>query len=129
MPKVSSRYLLENIFDARQISTGRQWQPLRQGVDISPIYDAGPDSPQAAFIRYQAGASVPNHLHVGFEHILILAGSQQDGDTLYTRGMLVIHSPGTEHSIRSEGGCLALAIWQKPVEFNLENLVEREKDA
>ena len=32
-------------------------------------------------------------------------------------GELLVHSPGTSHSIVSDTGCVVLAIWEKPVVF------------
>ncbi len=117
MQNAPAWYLLQNIFDTERLEAEREWKPLRPGVDISIIYESDNEAPMAGFIRYQPGASVPAHMHKGFEHILILDGSQQDGKKTYSKGMLVIHTPGTCHNILSSQGCLALAIWQKPVEF------------
>ena len=66
---------------------------------------------------YLPGASIPVHEHIGFEHILILHGVQQDDKKVYSKGTLVIHKPGSQHRIRSPEGCIALGIWQKPVKF------------
>lgn len=117
MANTQENFILQNVLDTARVISERSWIPLREGVDISSIYDAGDNGPRAAFLRYQAGASVPEHQHIGYEHILILDGSQQDGDKLYTEGMLIIHCPGTCHRIHSPNGCLALAVWEKPVSF------------
>lgn len=96
---------------------GRSWQPLAEGVMKSNLYEVGEDGPRAALLRYEPGAKVDHHIHSGYEHILILQGSQCDGDKTYLPGMLVIHAPGTSHAIVSNEGCLALGIWEKPVYF------------
>jgi hypothetical protein len=51
----------------------------------------------------------------GIEYILILHGSQIDGDKVYTLGTLVIHGSDTHHNLKFPEGCIALGIWQKPV--------------
>ena len=94
-----------------------QWEPLAEGVFIATLYTTGEDGPRSALLHYLPGASVSSHLHRGFEHILILHGSQQDGEVTYTKGDLVIHRPGTGHGIYSPEGCIALGIWEKPVAF------------
>jgi len=73
--------------------------------------------PAAALIRFQPGAKVPLHEHLGFEHILVLAGSQSDENGPLEKGMLMIHPPGTRHRIVSAEGCLVLAIYEKAVAF------------
>lgn len=94
------------------------WEPFREGIDISWVYRSDDaEGPSAAFLRYQPGASVPAHEHPGFEHILILEGSQADGNGLHGAGDLVINTPGSRHGVESPEGCVALAIWQMPVRF------------
>ncbi|WOD40614.1 cupin domain-containing protein [Nodosilinea sp. E11] len=93
------------------------WQPFRSGVDIHRLYPAEPDGAAAALLRYQPGASVPRHLHTGFEHIFVLSGSQTDANGTYPAGTLVVNPPGTRHTVSSSEGCIVLAIWAKPVEI------------
>ena len=94
-----------------------EWEEFKEGIEISRIYDVKNEGPAAALLRYSAGAEAPMHLHMGYEHILILSGSQTDGVNLFNKGMLIISSPGSQHRIYSEKGCIALAIWQAPVQF------------
>lgn len=109
--------ILLNIFSVAYSVNSHDWRPLRPGVDISMLYGGGADEPSAALLRYAAGASVPLHEHRGYEHILILRGSQSDERGEYGTGELIISPPGTRHSVTSKEGCLVLAIWQIPVEF------------
>lgn len=111
-------YLIENLFDTATLLREREWQVLCEGVNISVIYDLGNQGPRAAFLHYLPGASVPVHEHVGYEHILILEGTQQDEKRTYNKGSLVIHTPDSQHAIHSPEGCVALGIWQKPVRFS-----------
>ncbi|CCQ74464.1 cupin domain-containing protein [Magnetospira sp. QH-2] len=96
----------------------RDWEPFREGIEISWVHR--PDSeegPSSAFLRYGPGASVPAHQHPAFEYILVLEGSQTDDNGCHQAGSLVINPPGTGHAVRSEEGCLVLAIWEQPVRF------------
>ncbi len=108
--------LIRNILSIDLNPDALDWQFFREGVDISPIYfdEAGCS---AAFIRYAPGSSVPLHEHVGYEHILILRGTQHAGGSEYRRGDLIISPPGTAHQVRSTHGCIVLAMWEKPVRF------------
>jgi predicted ChrR family anti-sigma factor len=94
-----------------------EWQRFREGVSIYPLYTSENSAASAAMLKYVAGASVPEHLHAGYEHIFVLEGSQEDERGIYRKGDLVINHPGSHHWVRSNEGCVVLAIWEKPVEF------------
>lgn len=94
-----------------------RWEVFREGIEISRIYSVDGAGPSAAFLRYQPGARLDRHRHTGFEHILILSGSQVDDNGEHHAGTLLVHPPGTTHAIRSAAGCVVLAIWDKPVVF------------
>lgn len=117
MAAIKDALIIEGLFTPLALIESRQWQTLAEGVFVSDIYDMENAGPRSAFLRYLPGASVPNHLHTGLEHILILHGSQTDGTRTYTAGTLVIHPPGTQHHLVSQEGCLALGVWEKPVAF------------
>jgi anti-sigma factor ChrR (cupin superfamily) len=112
-----ARYLVHYLNDPDRLEQERDWQTFREGVDISIIYQEPDNGPSAAFLRYQPGASVPPHEHMGYEHIFILAGEQSDERGNYPQGTLLIHQPATSHQVSSAKGCIALAIWQAPVRF------------
>ncbi len=95
-----------------------EWQPFRAGVRIHPIYGEGGDGPSAALLRYSPGASVPTHTHIGHEHVLVLSGSQVDGNGTHAAGTLVVNPPGSSHRVISPEGCVVLVIWERPVRFN-----------
>lgn len=90
---------------------------IPRGSYIVPIYQSDSSSASAALLRYVAGAGVPEHEHTGYEHIFVLEGSQQDGRGEYYKGDLLINLPNTKHWVKSENGCVVLAIWEKPVQF------------
>jgi anti-sigma factor ChrR (cupin superfamily) len=94
---------------------GLTWEPFREGVAISWLYRNGDHGPAAAYLRYAPGARVPHHFHAGYEHVLILDGSQRDRNGRHHAGTLVISPPGTSHEVVSEDGCLVLIIWERPV--------------
>jgi anti-sigma factor ChrR (cupin superfamily) len=94
-----------------------KWESFHPGVDIHWLYRDGDQGPSAALLRFQPGAAVPMHEHRGLEHIYILSGSQSEGGSLLAAGGLMVHRPGTRHSIVSKEGCLALAIYEKPAVF------------
>lgn len=93
------------------------WEPFRDGIEASWLYRNGPDGPAAAFLRYLPGARVPLHRHRGYEHVYILRGSQTDRNGRLGAGSFIVNPPDTQHDVISEDGCLALLVWQIPVEI------------
>lgn len=93
------------------------FEPFRPGVEISRLYQNEATGASAAVLRYAPGASVPEHVHQGYEHVLVLEGEQCDHRGSYPAGTLVINPPGTRHTVSSPQGCIALLIWQNPVRF------------
>lgn len=91
------------------------WSPFRPGVSIRWLYRTEQAGPGAALLRYEPGACVPLHEHLGYEHILVLQGSQTDERGHYPCGSLVVNPPGSSHSVRSEDGCVVLIIWERGV--------------
>ncbi len=96
------------------------WQPFKPGVEIHRLYGDGITGPAAALLRYREAASVALHRHTGYEHILVLAGSQRDQNLTAVCGTLVVNPPGTVHRVASDAGCIVLAIYASPVEFLAE---------
>lgn len=105
--------ILRDLF-SKQALDSEPWERFRDGIEIRWIYRT-PSGCQAALLRYAPGASLARHLHVGYEHILVLRGSQIDDNGEHSAGTLLIHAPGTSHAITSPNGCIVLAVWEKPV--------------
>jgi anti-sigma factor ChrR (cupin superfamily) len=93
------------------------WEPFREGISVKPIYGKPGEGPAAALLRYAPGASLLAHAHSGYEHILVLAGAQQDERGVYPEGALVINAPSTRHAVTSPTGCTVLVIWERPITF------------
>ena len=94
------------------------WQELRPGVQFHALYGQPGQGPAAALLRYAPGARVPSHRHGGIEHILVLAGSQRDENGVYPAGTLLMSPSGSRHAVVSDDGCLVLAIWAGPLDFD-----------
>ncbi|MEM9005433.1 MAG: cupin domain-containing protein [Cyanobacteria bacterium P01_F01_bin.86] len=108
------RHLLEDVWTLAERADSLPWQPFRPGVEIHRLYGDGAGA-AAALLRYVPGAQVPQHDHTGYEHILVLSGSQRDAKGHYAAGTLVINPPGSNHEVISDEGCIVLIIWEKPV--------------
>ncbi|HVZ34083.1 MAG TPA: cupin domain-containing protein [Polyangiaceae bacterium] len=112
------RLALAHLWGQSRDWTRFAWQPFREGVEIARLYGEAHDGPSMALLRYAAGACVPKHVHHGLEHIFVLEGSQRDEGGLHEAGSLLVHGPGTSHSVASDTGCVVLAIWERPVELS-----------
>jgi anti-sigma factor ChrR (cupin superfamily) len=108
---------IADLFDIARNPDSIEWLPFRDGVEIHRLYGDGITGPTAALLRFRHEATVPLHQHEGYEHLLILAGSQRDANGVLKAGTLRIHPPGTRHSATSDAGCIVLAIYEKPVRF------------
>ncbi len=92
-----------------------EWTVLWDGVEICPLYGEFEREASAALYRFQGGGRVPRHRHTSWEHTLILQGSQSDEAAEYVAGTLVVNGPGSEHTVISSDGCIALVTWTGPV--------------
>lgn len=92
---------------------------LREGVDIAVLFDETvniPNGADMAFLRYEAGAYVPGHVHIGYESVLVLQGDYIENGNTFSPGSLIIRAPGTCHSMASKKGCVILASRYQPVQ-------------
>lgn len=112
-PKLVWHNLIGMDFDDPQF----EWQAFRDGVDIITLYGDTSQGCSSALLRYQPGARIPEHMHVGVEFLLILRGSQADERGHYSAGTFLINPSASSHEILSEEGCVVLAVWEKPVRF------------
>jgi anti-sigma factor ChrR (cupin superfamily) len=118
MTSLNNPLVFTNLIEqAKQLSKTDDWEPFRPGVTAHWLYKEEGGGAIAVLLRYEPGARVPLHEHVGYEHLFILEGDQYDEDGSYPAGSFVIHPPGTRHSPGSVGGCVALLIYEKAVRF------------
>jgi anti-sigma factor ChrR (cupin superfamily) len=111
------RVALPELFDIEARQHTIPWEYFRDGVEIHRLYGDGETGPTAALLRFSKASKVPLHEHIGYEHILVLAGTQSDCHGSSGPGTLIVNPPGTRHSVISDAGCIVLAIYEKPVRF------------
>jgi anti-sigma factor ChrR (cupin superfamily) len=110
-------FTLEDLFQISEWEHTLPWTPFMDGIDIYRLYGDGTSGPTTALMRFHPGARVPPHEHTGYEHILVLSGSQVDENSRAGAGTLIVNPPQTRHSVLSETGCIVLAIYERPVAF------------
>jgi anti-sigma factor ChrR (cupin superfamily) len=116
-PLIFGRWVCSALFDAERYTAHEGWAPFREGIEILRLHGDGVQGPAAALLRYQPGARVPMHIHQGYEHVLVLTGSQRDEHGRYGPGTWLVHAPGTRHSVVSDDGCVVAVFWAEPVRF------------
>ncbi len=94
------------------------WQDFRPGVALYPLHGQPPGPQTSALLRYQPGARVPTHTHLGVEHILVIQGSQEDESGHYPAGTLLVSPKGSSHTVASAEGCIVLAVWSEGIRVN-----------
>jgi len=114
------RIELHDVFELMRNQEQISWQPFHDGIDIHRLYGNGITGPSAALIRFRKAGKIPLHRQTGYEHILVLAGSQRDQNGQADAGTLMINPPGSAHSVVGDAGCIVLAIYEKPVTFLVE---------
>jgi anti-sigma factor ChrR (cupin superfamily) len=114
---VFARFEVRDLFNIARQQAQIPWKPFKGGVDIHRLYGDGVTGPTAALLRFREAAKLPLHQHNGYEHILVLSGSQRDQNGAIEAGTLAINPPGTAHSVTCDAGCIVLAIYEKPVSW------------
>lgn len=110
-------FSMSNLTKRAQSLREKDWEPFRPGVTAHWLYHEPDGGPAAVLLRYEPGARVMSHEHVGYEHLVVLEGDQYDEFGEYPEGSFVINPPGTAHSPGSHEGCIALLIYEKAVRF------------
>lgn len=86
----------------------RSWQERRPGVHWKVLWEEG--DRKAVLMRYDPGATIPRHRHLGDEQIFVLEGGLSDDFGTCTEGNYARRPPGCVHTVTCRAGALVLAI-------------------
>jgi anti-sigma factor ChrR (cupin superfamily) len=86
----------------------RPWFERRPGVHWKVLWEEG--DRRAVLTRYEPGATIPRHRHLGDEQIWVLEGSVSDDTGTCTAGNYARRPPGCVHTVTSRDGALVLAM-------------------
>ena len=91
------------------VDVARQaWHERRPGVHWKVLWEEG--DRKAVLMRYDAGAVIPRHRHLGDEQIWVIEGSVADDTGTCTAGNYARRPPGCVHTVSSPDGALVLAV-------------------
>ena len=93
------------------------WQDALPGVKQKPIWSDPPTKRRALLARFDAGAQLPRHKHVGDELIFILEGSNFDESGEVRVGNANYRPNGCIHTVSSKNGGIAIAFVTGGVEM------------
>jgi len=100
------------------------WKPLvEEGIKTDGIFvkalrfdEAAQRSP-TFLLKFEAGASYPNHDHPAGEEVYVMEGEVRFGATLLHAGDYLFTPPGAKHSVYSEKGCVMLFVVPQEVKI------------
>jgi len=105
-------------------SSELNWKPLyEEGVKTDGIYvkvlryHEATKRPPTFMLKFDAGASYPNHNHPGGEEVFVLEGEVRFGPTQLNAGDYLYTPPGATHSVFSRTGCIMLFVVPEEVEI------------
>ena len=89
-------------------ASARAWTTPRPGVHWKVLWEDA--DRKTLLVRYEPGATVPRHRHLGDEQIFVLEGSVSDDSGVCTAGNYARRPPGCIHTVTSRDGALVLAV-------------------
>ncbi len=105
-------------------SAGIDWKPLvEKGVKTDGIYvkvlrfDEATRRPPTFLLKFDAGASYPNHNHPGGEEVYVVEGEVRFGATQLNAGDYLYAPTNATHSVSSRTGCVMLFVVPEEVEI------------
>jgi len=86
------------------------WIDARPGVRQKRIWEDKSTERRALLARFEPGATLPPHRHVGDELIFLLEGSNADESGVVATGNLNYRPNGCVHSVTTQHGATVLAV-------------------
>ena len=92
-------------------------ETVYDGIEMKILFKDEARGLMTALFRWQAGAELPTHEHTDIEQSYVLEGSLCDDEGECGPGQYAWRPAGSVHKAWSPGGCLLIAIFQKPNRF------------
>lgn len=86
------------------------WTEALPGIKAKRIWSDPSSNRFAVLSRFEAGAVIPRHRHIGDEFIFVLEGSTADEFGEVTAGNMNFRPPGCVHTVSSRNGATVLNI-------------------
>src|SRR5271156_14377 len=93
----------------------REWEPMTATIKLKKLWSDPASKRRAQLTRFEPGAVLPMHRHVGDELVYVIEGSISDGSVL-TAGNLGYRPYGCAHTVTSKAGATVFAIISGDIE-------------
>jgi anti-sigma factor ChrR (cupin superfamily) len=92
------------------------WQDFQTGLRFKILWEDKPTKRRAQLTRFEPGAKLPLHRHVGDELIFVLEGAVSDESGAVTPGNVGYRPNGCVHTVSSQNGATVLAVLTGDIE-------------
>jgi len=92
------------------------WQDFQPGLRFKILWEDKPTKRRAQLTRFEPGAKLPLHRHVGDELIFVLEGAVSDESGAVTAGNVGYRPNGCVHTVSSKNGATVLAVLTGDIE-------------
>jgi len=86
------------------------WVDTRPGVSQKRIWEDKAGERRAILARFEPGATLPSHRHVGDELIFLVEGANADESGVVATGNMNYRPDGCVHTVTTENGATVLAV-------------------
>jgi len=90
--------------------TELEWTPVMDGVKAKNVWSDPATKRRVALTRFEPGATLPMHRHVGDEMLFVLEGAIADEASTVVAGNMGYRPNGCIHSVTSKNGATVLAL-------------------
>jgi anti-sigma factor ChrR (cupin superfamily) len=90
--------------------SGREWQTVSPAIKIKKLWSDSATKRRAQITRFEPGASLPMHRHVGDELLYVIEGAISDEAATVSAGNVSYRPKGCVHTVTSEHGATILAV-------------------
>ena len=86
------------------------WVDARPGVRQKPFWEDKATERRALLVRFEPGATLPAHRHVGDELIFLIEGANSDESGVVATGQMNYRPNGCVHTVTTQHGATVLAV-------------------
>jgi anti-sigma factor ChrR (cupin superfamily) len=92
------------------------WVEARPGVRMKQVWEDKATERRCLLVRFEPGATLPPHRHVGDELIFVIEGANADEAGVVATGNMNYRPNGCAHTVTTKNGATVLAVVQGHVE-------------
>ena len=93
-----------------------EWREYQPGIRFKTLWEDPPTKRRAQLTRFEPGAQLPLHRHVGDELIFVIEGAVSDESGTVTAGNVSYRPNGCVHTVSVKDGATVLAVLTGDIE-------------